>query len=349
MNFPVLDNIIFSSQNRFDRYTVTPVLWAGPQIVLRLFLVLGIARWLPHPLFLTDQLWQLLLLLFAGLSTLTGVWQLWRPATALSSHLLLSLDLLGACTAIINDPSPWQPTMALWFAIPCLQIWSRPAEVSGRWIPLGTSALLLSLWVKRLLLQTTFSSHGMILLALVLGNTLLFWSTAIVLQQILDADAFAEKPDARTHLPRRSSLYAAARYFFPYQQRTLIPIVLMCLELNSESSSGYLIEQLAQLLTTRIRSSDVAVRFDRHTLVVLLIDCAPVSAEKIAHDVNAEYSKTTAPVTDSLQIGIMTVPTTPVALDQLLLTTRQAIRRARLSPKHVGNIVFAEASLAPRR
>ncbi len=300
--------------------------------------------------------WQVFLtgaILLASGEALISMWLILRGYARPAVIALLLLDLSGVDALWLNDPASTWPSAGLLAAVLLLQT----LLLTGRWRPLAYAFTLLDLTGIALIrhyelaLPLHFSQVAAVL-ALALA-TLPLLILMRHLQDLREKTARITAEDALTGLGNRWTFYESARYLLPYHQRNLTPMMVMYAEIevlaqnrtqHSPAVLDIVAKKFASLLETRLRSSDIATRYDRLSFALLLADTHSAAAEKIAFDVQQAFNlwakQSSYPA--FVHFGIAPVPPRPVALDQILINIHAAIARARQSRKGVSGAVFAD-------
>lgn len=257
----------------------------------------------------------------------------------LLSGLITALDAALLLTGLICDPVATLPALALLPACAALAIvrWAPP-RLPVIWLGLIGLALL------GLFLRADVDSKSLPVLPwesllLLPPAFLLLQAMRVLVHRLHRADQLRPGEDALTGLGNRAALYAAADALLPLMRRQHAPVTLMQLMLALPPGSRYrdfqlACQLLAQVTRNRLRTSDVVVHYAEGHVVVLLPDCPSQAADSISSVLRQRFHEAMAAegLSASLQIGAIGIPEDPVAMDFLLASLAEAMRRVSLQP-----------------
>lgn len=273
-------------------------------------------------------------LLQAGLAQ----FELRRGEHLWSSLLVTLLDIGLLLPTLLNDPVPAAPTLMLVALMAIL--------AALRWSPAGrlvVTLLLTVLAIAALTLRNLLADemYGPFLLVEAASLLLLLVAAAVCSRQAVALqreNQWLPLPDPDTGLGNRATLYAAANLLFPVVHRQQMPLTLLYAVVEPQAggkSSPTLVTTLARAFAdaarSRLRGSDLLVRYGALEFVFLLPDCPSSAADPIAHELQARIKawSTAQGIPLQLHIGATWLPTQPMALDQLLINIDEALARAR--------------------
>lgn len=321
--------------------------------LLAALLLAGYSVVKPGPLLSPAWIGVLIPSLYAVLQLLLALIEARRGPRAWLSAVITTLDLvlLGFC--LFNDPSASTPTLLLLVLLPGLAgMRHRPSRLLATLL-LGLLTASLALAARSFL--TNSYPHAMVPTAiatlLLLGLGAVLWRHTRRLRLQVER-TIAEDP--ATGLGNRWTLYAAAQMLWPLAHRQQLPVTLMYVVIEptglkkGREPGPALIDQLAgefaRVAQSRLRGSDILVRYSPLEFVFMLIDCPGSQADPIALHLQEHFHRWSqdAGVPATAHVGATWLPASPLALDELLDSMDAALHRARQHRLGVSGAVYAD-------
>lgn len=343
--------------SRLDPRMIPHVMALGEQRALRLVAALGLATYALHCQggLLTALMPSLLIIVsYAVLQSLLSLLEVRIQPRLWLSALITSLDLLLLAWQLGNDPLTSLPTGMLSVLMVGLAALRWPPR--AQWITTITViaiAALLIVW--RAHSQARFSLTAMIMLALI---CFILMALALVMAQLarqhLNVSLGAPGTDEVTGLFNRPTLYAAAELLMPLMHRQQQPLTLLYVVIEptdlahgreaSPTLQNDLCREFADIARSRLRGSDILVRYSPLEFVFLLLDCPSTQADPIAHYLQETFhaSRASQQSPATAHIGATWLPSEPMALDQLLNHLDEAMARARRSRLGVSGAIYSD-------
>ena len=343
--------------SRLDPRLIPSVMMLTEQCTLRLVAALGLAIYavLCKGGLLAALLPSLLIIVsYAVLQSLLSALELRIQPRLWLSVLITTLDLLLLVWQLGNDPLMNMPTGM--FSVLMVGLAALRWPPRAQWITTITAIALASLvMVWRAYSQSRFSLTAMLILAL---TCLILMSLALVIAQLarhhLNASLCAPGMDETTGLFNRPTLYAAAELLMPLMHRQQQPLTLLYIVIEptdlahgreaSPALQDDFCREFADIARSRLRGSDILVRYSPLEFVFLLLDCPSTQADPIAHYLQETFHASRAhqhsPAT--AHIGATWLPSEPMALDQLLSHLDEAMARARWSRLGVSGAIYSD-------
>lgn len=340
-----------------DPRLVPPVMALSEQRAMRLVTVLGLAG---YALFWQGGLFTPLLpslLILVGYAVLQYLLSLMearlRPRQWLSA-MITGLDLMLLGWQLSNDPLPSLPTGLLGVLVVGLAAlrWPMRAQWLSMLAVIGIAALAM-IW--RVYNDTRFSWPTLITAGLA---DLLLMSLLLVMAQLarqyMHMGLNIPGRDAPTGFFNRPTLYAAAELLMPLMHRQHQPMTLLYIVIEpiglapgreaSPALQDELCGEFADVARTRLRGSDILVRYSPLEFVFLLLDCPSKQADPIAHYLQETFhaSRASQQSPATAHIGATWLPNEPMALDQLLNHLDEAMARARHSRIGVSGAIYSD-------
>lgn len=344
-----------------DTRLVPAVMAVNEQWALRLVttLVLTAYALLGHDGPMTALTASLLVLLgYALLQFLLSLLEIRLNPGAWRSILITALDLLLFGWQLGNDPLNSLPTLLLGTLVVGL--------AALRWSSR-------SLWLI-LLATISVGALGIVwhayrvadvawpLLIIVVVASLIVISMMLVMAQLarhhLTNSLNAPGRDPATGLFNRPTLYAAAELLMPLMHRQHQPLTLLYVVLEptglapgrepGPTLTEDLCREFADIARSRLRGSDILIRYSSLEFVFLLLDCPSTQADPIAHDLQERFhaSRASQQSPATAHIGATWLPSEPMALDQLLDHLDEAMVRARRSRIGVSGAIYSDPEQA---
>ena len=257
----------------------------------------------------------------AGLYLLLHGLLLYRPIAA-GPPLAVALDLLFLGGLLIPDPGTPPPLLAL-LAVAVLA-GGVVHGLSRFFQTLGAVALVL---VPVLFLRTLYREEpvdmGTLFLLAVLAVCLLYFGVLLYRNRLLAAMAQeATWTDRETGLLSHEALIHTGGWLLPLHDR--MSDQLTAVLLATEAPGG--LRELTERIHQRLRRSDVAARFDEHSLALLL----PCTEGDDAVEVLAELQQRVP----GLRGARLTLNEPDIALEEVLEHLRHTLERARPEEGH---------------
>lgn len=343
--------------SRLDPRLVPSVMALSEQRALRLVASLGLATYallwqggLLAPL--TESL--LVIVSYAVVQCLLSLLETSLQPRAWLSALITGLDLLLLGWQLGNDPLTSLPTGILSVLIVGLAALRWPPH--KQWITMAGVILMASIvLVWRAQHQLRFSWTAVATLGL---TCLILMSLVLVLAQLarqhLNVSLSAPGLDNTTGLFNRPTLYAAAELLMPLMHRQQQPLTLLYIVIEPTGLShgreaspvlqNDLCREFANIARSRLRGSDILVRYSPLEFVFLLLDCPSKQADPIAHYLQETFhaSRASQQSPATAHIGATWLPNEPMALDQLLNHLDEAMARARRSRLGVSGAIYSD-------
>lgn len=352
MSAPLSDNISPLAPQQF----LEPHL-PKAQLALRLalaVLVLTYAFHVPARLTLTPYLVFLIgVIVYAGIQSLLGLTTILNKTSPGILNAITAVDLVGALAALLNDPAPFPPTIAL---IVIALVLAAAQHRQRAFVVVLASAMVAAIvitGIRQSLVEQPYNLTFFLMMILLVASALALFITSSHLEHLRKRAARVTETDALTGLGNRWTFYEAAKYLLPYHQRNLTPMVVMYADIEVTSHKGkkpaktvnqYLLKQFASIVDQRLRASDIAVHYGGNEFAFLLVDTTTKDAETIAFDLQQNFNNWARQkeLAAYAHIGMAVVPHRPIAMDQVLISINAALYRARQYKKGVSGAVFAD-------
>jgi len=133
------------------------------------------------------------------------------------------------------------------------------------------------------------------------------------------------------------------------------PIALVLMDLDDfkqvNDSAGHaagdvVLRAVAETIEGRVRSSDLAVRLGGDEFAVVLPDCGPTDARRLAEDLRTQVSEVVGPAVTA-SVGVAVAPDHGRDADALLAASDAALYRAKAAGRN--RVRMGEAGTAPTR
>jgi diguanylate cyclase (GGDEF)-like protein len=267
--------------------------------------------------------------------------------------LISSFDMFFVWLAIACDPSAQAYSVLL--LLPALILSQSSYEIkqlrllTQAVLVITVSLLLIKLYFQKQALTINFGAY-IILVIIHIGG---YFIALKQYKTLSERAAQSTETDTITGLGNRWTLYESAKYLFPYHQRNMIPIMLMLIEvditksslgLSSQQQKDHILKQFAAIASNQIRGCDIATRYAETEFAFLLLDTHHKEAESIALEIQQKFAAWALKedLKAHAHIGLSPIPSTPTALDQILINLSHTLHRARQMKRNIIGPVFSD-------
>ncbi len=235
--------------------------------------------------------------------------------------IALVIDALAITVAVSLDPSQPAPTLALFLV--SLMSAGMLRGLSRYFLLLaGNAALITLLVITRSSSGEQFGVPSSFLLALI-AVCAVYLGILIYRQKLLSRQAQeATWRDRETGLISHHALIATAGWLLPLHDRMAANLSVALL---TPAQAGA-IQPLADLLSTRLRKSDIAARYSEHTIALLLPCTALTAAENLIADLRDGG--------DPFYAAVVTLTDDQHGLEDTLQTLQTTLARAHGNSHH---------------
>ncbi len=282
---------------------------------------------------------QAALIGYACLQLLAFTRSLRRQATGTGMFPVI-LDTVAACSCVLLAPTPSPLLLHCLFALGI----SALVDVRASQGLVRASIILVAVVMPLIAASPGMAVHAAPWILVYLTIAQVIKSRDEMLVQVSAADPL-------TGLSNKAALIEAIKFFSAYRNRNQNPASIMLIRLilterfslrTTSALSAYCQREIAGMLEQRLRSCDVTARYDHHCFVILLPDSDIPGSEVIVKDILAAFNpwRDDKSVKAQLQIGIASLPDSPLALDRIVATITQSLDFAMSQPEPLKNPVF---------
>ncbi len=267
-----------------------------------------------------------------------------RPA-GWAAPVAALVDAGAILGVLVSDPWTAPPTMLL-LLIAVLNIGLRQKPLILAGAAIGAGVVVAAALNMRAEHYAQPATYDIVWLLVFSAACVVYCALLAFRQRTLQADSarFADQ-DMETQLLNRRGFNNAAAYLVPLHQRMQLPLSILVASLDTPSAQplensvrAKAVREIGHLTRRRARRSDVIARLSDDEIIFMLFDTSLAGGETLAKAMLAGFNDWAAHqhVAARITFGMVDVPETAVAIDQLIARARHSIQRAQKHPSAPG-------------